>query len=143
MLRSTALGLNRGLNRDRGGKKAYAFQRNLAMRSVPNPRGLCSGQPPVSHIEAHLASARTKDGQQTKEQLSVGCSSRMTKLEETLVSLGRSLASNNTQARAEAQAVEAKLEAIGAKLDAVEAKLEPTVGDARKYHLLNRFRLDR
>jgi hypothetical protein len=74
----------------------------------------------------------------------------MTKLEETLVSLGRSLASNNTQARAEAQAVEAKLEAIGAKLeaigaklDAVEAKLEPTVGDARKYHLLNRFRLDR
>ena len=63
MLRSTALGLNRGLNHDRGGKKAWAnaFQRNLAMRSVPNPRGLCSGQPPVSHIEAHLDGGERTD----------------------------------------------------------------------------------
>jgi hypothetical protein len=86
MLRSTAQSLGRGFNAQ--GVWAYAFHRNavtMHRRVVPNPRGLVGRtQAQRAQIEATLAAARTKDGQQPKENLSAGFSSRITKLEDKL-----------------------------------------------------------
>ena len=79
MLRSTAQSLGRGFNAQ--GVWAYAFHRNavtMHRRVVPNPRGLVGRtQAQRAQIEATLAAARTKDGQQPKEKLSVGFSLRI------------------------------------------------------------------
>jgi hypothetical protein len=91
------------------------MHRRFVPNSRRNSRGLCGGRPPVSpacarlaqiearlaQIEANLAAARTKDGKQPKEKLSV---------EDKLESVGRTPAFLRWEAKYEAKHTQAELE---------------------------------